>query len=69
VSLANRNSLLARRRTLHTNQTLILGQLRAMPYYDQGSKLALALKQQRDRNARDIAQIDSALRAIEQWRP
>lgn len=48
---------------------MLLAQIRAIPYYDQGSRLALALKKQRDGNFRTLAQIDSALRALEQWRP
>jgi hypothetical protein len=41
---------------------------RAIPFYDQESRLALMLKKRDDGNAREIGQIDSALRALEQWR-
>ena len=66
--MKDRTELLARRRLLHTNQTMIARDLRAIPFYDQESRLALMLKKQRGGNAREIAQINSALRALEQWR-
>lgn len=66
--MKDRSALLKRRRLLHSSQTMILAQLRGVPTWDH-SALARALRKQRDSNALEIMQIDSALRAIEQWRP
>jgi hypothetical protein len=64
----DRSALLTERRLLSSSQTMLLRQLRDLGSYDH-SALARALRRQRDRNVLRLAQIESALRAIEQWRP